>query len=71
MTLVIANLNNVALGVTAIQLLWINTTLLPAKLRPRWYHVLGLIFCAVFYLGLAGLVFVEKQLPVLVEFLRG
>lgn len=71
MTLVIANLNNVALGVTALQLLWINTTLLPAKLRPRWYHVLGLIGCALFYLGLAGLVFVQKQLPALISFLQG
>lgn len=71
MTLVIANLNNLALGITALQLLWINTTLLPPQLRPRWYHALGLVGCAVFYLGLAGLVFVEKQLPALITWLHG
>lgn len=67
MTLIIANLNNVALGITSLQLLWINTTLLPAKLRPRWYHALGLSACALFYLGLAILVFLEKQLPELLK----
>lgn len=69
MTLVIANLNNVALGVTAIQLIWINVTLLPREIRPRWYHILGVLSCAVFYLGLAGIVFVEKQYPVLNQLL--
>lgn len=63
MTIIIANLNNVALGITAIQLLWINVTLLPREIRPRWYSVMGLVGCAVFYLGLSVLVFLEKQLP--------
>ena len=67
MTIVIANINNVALGVTALQLLWINNTLLPAPVRPRWYHSLGLILCAAFYLGLAVLVFISKQWPELVK----
>jgi hypothetical protein len=70
MTLILANINNLCLGATAVQLLWINLTLLPRALRPRWYHVCGLIGCAVFYLGLAGLVFYEKQLPVLVAWWR-
>lgn len=65
MTLIIANLNNLAIGVTAVQLLWINHTLLPKPLRPRWYHSLGVGLCAVFYLGLAWLVFLEKQWPAL------
>ena len=65
MTVVIANLNNLAIGVTSILLLWINRTRLPLALRPRWYQQLGLVLCAVFYLGLAGLVFVTKQLPVI------
>ncbi len=38
MTLVIANLNNLAIGVTSFHLLWINCTLLPPELRPRWYQ---------------------------------
>ena len=65
MTIVIANLNNLAIGVTALQLLWINLTLLPRGLRPRWYHITGVLACAVFYLGLAGIVFFEKQFPYL------
>lgn len=56
MTLVIANLNNLALGLTAIHLLWINCRLLPPALRPRWYSRVGLVLCSVFYLGLAVLV---------------
>ncbi|MBI4601771.1 MAG: Nramp family divalent metal transporter [Planctomycetes bacterium] len=71
MTIVIANLNNVAIGITAFQLLWINHRLLPPELRPRWYHAAGVAGCGVFYLGLAALVFVEKQLPVIRQLLGG
>jgi hypothetical protein len=71
MTVVIANLNNVALGATALQLLWINHTLLPREIRPRWYHSLGVAACAGFYLGLAALVFFEKQWPEIVKLLHG
>lgn len=71
MTLVIANLNNLAIGVTAFQVLWINCTMLPPDLRPRWYHRAGLVACGVFYLGMAGLVFVTKQVPMLREILFG
>ena len=69
MTLVIANLNNLAIGLTSFHLLWINCTLLPKGLRPRWYQRLGVVACGVFYLGIAALVFVTKQLPVLREML--
>jgi hypothetical protein len=65
MTIVIANLNNLAIGATAVHLLWINCRLLPVELRPRWYHRLGVAGCAVFYLGLALIVFLNTQLPVL------
>ena len=71
MTLVIANLGNVALGVTAFHILWINSRWLPREIRPRWYQRLGLIACGSFYLGLAGLVFVEKQLPIIREIVTG
>ena len=71
MTIVIANINNLAIGVTALQLLWINHTLLPRPIRPRWYHTLGLLLCASFYLGLAGLVFYTKQWPELVKMWQG
>ena len=63
MTIVIANLNNLAIGVTALHLLWINARLLPVELRPRWFQRLGVLACGVFYFGLALLVFVHKQLP--------
>jgi hypothetical protein len=62
---VIANLNNLAIGLTAFHLLWINCRMLPAAVRPRWYHRAGLVFCGVFYLGMALIVFVTKQLPML------
>jgi hypothetical protein len=70
MTLVIANLGNVAIGFTSFQILHVNRRLLPPPLRPRWYQQLGLACCGVFYLGLAWLVFIEKQLPLLWEWLR-
>ncbi len=63
MTDFIANFNNLAIGVTSFQLLWINHRLLPRELRPRWYQSLGLAGCGAFYLGLATLVFVYKVLP--------
>jgi hypothetical protein len=65
MTDFIANFNNLALGITAFQLLWINHRLIPAPLRPRWYHTLGVLGCGVFYLGLAALVFAFKIWPLM------
>lgn len=67
MTEIIANLNNVALGVTSFQLLWVNHTLLPRPLRPRWYHTTGVIACGIFYLGLSALVFGYKIWPMIVS----
>jgi hypothetical protein len=57
MTVVIANLNNVAIGITSLQLLWINHTLLPRELRPRWYNSAALVASFVCYVGLSCLVF--------------
>jgi hypothetical protein len=65
MVTVIANLNNVALAVTAFQILHINCRLLPEPLRPRWYHRLGLAACGIFYASLALLVFKATILPLL------
>jgi hypothetical protein len=65
MTEIIANLNNVAIGLTSFQLLWVNHTLLPRELRPRWYHTSGVAACGVFYLGLSMLVFVFKIVPLM------
>ena len=65
MTLVIANIGNLSIGFSALQILVVNRRLLPAALRPRWYHQAGIAACGAFYLGIAALVFVEKQWPVI------
>jgi hypothetical protein len=65
MTEVIANLNNLALGVTSFHILWVNHTLLPRVLRPRWYNSFGVAACGVFYLGMFVLVFYSKVWPLL------
>ncbi len=65
MVLVIANFNNVALGVTAFHVLWLNLRLLPKPLRPRWYNQLGIIGCGLFYCGMAALVFRVTILPLI------
>jgi hypothetical protein len=65
MVTVIANLNNVALAVTAFHILWINCRLLPEPLRPRWYQRIGIASCGLFYMGIAVLVFWTKILPML------
>ena len=69
MVLVIANLSNVAIGLTSFLVLWTNLRLLPGPLRPGWISRIGVICCGMFYLGLASLVFYEKQLPALQEVL--
>lgn len=56
MTSIIANVNNLALGATAILLWQLNTRLLPRAIQPRWYNKAGLFACAAFYLGLFALV---------------
>jgi len=52
-------------------ILWTNLRFIPKQLRPRWFNRIGVICCAIFYLGLAGLVFVEKQLPQLIGLFSG
>jgi hypothetical protein len=65
MTLVIANLGNLALGITSFHILWINCRWLPPEIRPAWYQRLGLIACGVLYLALTAFVFMEKQWPII------
>jgi hypothetical protein len=71
MTETIANLNNVAIGLTSFQLLWVNHTLLPRVLRPHWYNTLGVLGCGVFYTGLSVLVFVYKIWPLIMKQISG
>jgi hypothetical protein len=67
MTIVIANLNNLAIGITAFVVIAMNRRLLPPALRPRWYQTLGMLLCGLFYLGLSALVFFNEQLPFLIN----
>ena len=67
MTIVIANLNNLAIGITAFVVITMNRRLLPPVLRPRWYQTLGMLMCGLFYLGLSALVFFNEQLPFLID----
>ena len=69
MVLVIANLNNIGLGITAFLLLRNNLAYLPEAIRPGWIHRIGIFMCGVFYLGMAALVFHNKQLPMIYELL--
>jgi hypothetical protein len=69
MTDFIANFNNLAIGVTSFQILWINHRLLPEPIRPRWYQSLGVALCGVFYLGLAAMVFWFNILPMLMTWI--
>ena len=71
MILVIANLNNIGLGLTAFFILYNNLRLLPKPLRPGWINIFGVIGCGVFYLGLAALVFYQKQIPMIRELFGG
>ena len=70
MTLVIANLNNLAIGATALHLLHVNRTLLTPAVRPGRLCQAGLLCCGAFYLGMAALVFATKQWPMLRDMLR-
>lgn len=56
MTLVIANLGNLALGITSFHILWINCRWLPREIRPGWIQRCGLAACGAAYLFIAGIV---------------
>ena len=51
-----AALQNVAIGVASLHTLQVNRKLLPPELRPHWFMQLGLIFCAVVFLGISLIV---------------
>ena len=69
MVLLIANVNNVGLGLSSFFILRNNLAYLPKPLRPGWIHRIGITGCGVFYLGMAVLVFYQRQLPILKELL--
>jgi hypothetical protein len=51
---------NFALGFTAIHTLIVVRTLLPARLKPGVLQCLGLVACAVFYLGISGFALAQQ-----------
>jgi hypothetical protein len=51
---------NFALGFSALHTLWVMHRLLPEPLRPHWLQSLGLIACAVFYLGISSIGFAQQ-----------
>jgi Mn2+/Fe2+ NRAMP family transporter len=71
MVAVIANFNNLAIGITSLMILRINRNLLPPQLQPRWYHQAGIFCCGVFYIGMFVLVFVAKLGPIAQKWFEG
>ncbi|MDA0659693.1 MAG: Nramp family divalent metal transporter [Planctomycetota bacterium] len=47
----------------SLQILRVNTTLLPPELRPSWWRQLALILCALFYATVIGLVVFGRLMP--------
>jgi hypothetical protein len=61
---------NVARGFSALHTLYVTMTLLPAALRPGWALRIGLVCCAVYYIGISGIAFTQ-QWPKVVAWLAG
>ena len=52
-----AALGNVALGVSALQALYVNRTLLPRELMPNWFLQLGTLVSGLFFISLSFVFF--------------
>ncbi len=63
-------LMNFALGFSALHTLYVNLALLPKELRPGWALRLGLVACAVFYIGISAIAF-NQQWPKVRAWLGG
>lgn len=50
---------NLGLGASALHSLYINCTLLPQEIRPKWFIQVGVVFCGLFFFGISGIVFVS------------
>lgn len=53
---------NFALAVTALHVLYVNMTLLPKEVRPSWLMFVGLVCCALFYMGISAIA-LHQQWP--------
>jgi hypothetical protein len=51
-----AVLQNIALGVVSLHALYVNRTLLPKELQPKWYMQVGVVLCGIFFLGVTVVV---------------
>lgn len=65
-----AVLMNLALGFSALHTLYVNRTLLPPPLRPRWWIQLGLVLCSLYYLGISAVAF-RQHWPRLARWIMG
>ncbi|MDQ3252327.1 MAG: hypothetical protein M3R15_00220, partial [Acidobacteriota bacterium] len=54
---ILANIAGVVLAISGIQILIVNTTLLPKVLQPTTWRKAALIICSLFYGALAMMVF--------------
>jgi hypothetical protein len=51
-----AGIANISLAVSSLQALFANRTLMPKPLQPHWLLQAGVVCCAVFFLGISGVV---------------
>ncbi len=59
---------NFALGFSALHTLYVNLSLLPPELWPGWLMRIGLVACAIFYLGISAIAF-QQQWPKIASWL--
>jgi hypothetical protein len=59
---------NFALGFSALHTLFVNLVLLPKELRPGWLMRIGLVCCAIFYLGISAIA-LNQQWPKVAQWL--
>jgi hypothetical protein len=51
-----AGIGNIALALSSLQALFANRTLMPKPLQPHWLLQAGVVCCAIFFLGISGVV---------------
>jgi hypothetical protein len=56
----LASVAGMVMVLASVQVLWINTTLLPPELRPSWWRRAGLVACALFYATVSVMMIKEK-----------
>jgi hypothetical protein len=61
---------NFAMGFSALHVLYVNMTLLPAELRPGWLLRIGLVACSVFYITISTIA-LKQQWPNIAAYLWG